>query len=286
MKISAIIPVYKCEKYIAQTLENLIYQTHKDLEIIAVIDGSPDNSEKIIREYAKRDKRIKVISLAKNSGVSVAKNTGIATAAGEYLHFMDADDLVNLEFYEKMAAAAVQADADIAVSDSVHERKPNWNLLYENRMVAAQAADKFNLTQALNRGHMWRYIFRRKFWNANKFSFPAGVRTIEDGITIPKVVLAANRVVSVPGAVYIYKNRDGSLMTMKDRSHRARLRENIATEDEFIKNFMSENDLTQRVNLIRRKKWKTIFNIKLGEACEYSDGVKKFYFFGLRVLTV
>ena len=98
--ISVIVPAYNAEQYIAQCIDNLLCQTYKNLEIIVVDDGSTDNTSRVLQQYPK----VKYI-YQPNSGVSVARNAGIEAASGEFIHFMDADDLLNLEFYEKMYEA-------------------------------------------------------------------------------------------------------------------------------------------------------------------------------------
>ena len=110
--ISVIVPVYKSEKYLAQCLENLIYQTYRHLEIIIIDDGSPDDSWKIAEEYQQKDIRIRFVRQA-NAGAAAARNKGLELATGEYIHFMDSDDYVNLEFYEKMLYLALREEADL-----------------------------------------------------------------------------------------------------------------------------------------------------------------------------
>ena len=92
-KVSVIIPVYNTEEYIGETLNSIINQTLKDIEIIVINDGSTDNSLRIINEYAQRDSRITVFTQA-NQGLSLTRNKGIIEARGEYIYFMDSDDLL------------------------------------------------------------------------------------------------------------------------------------------------------------------------------------------------
>jgi len=100
-KISIIIPVYNAEKFISETIESVIAQTYQDWEIIAVDDGSTDKTPEILKEYEKKlSKKLRVIT-QKNSGVSIARNTGIAAAKGEYIAFLDHDDLWMPEKLEK-----------------------------------------------------------------------------------------------------------------------------------------------------------------------------------------
>lgn len=101
MKISVVVPVYNVEDYLAQCLNSIVGQTYRDLEIIIVDDGSTDDSVRICEEYASKDSRISVIHQP-NGGVSVARNTGIDAATGDYLTFVDSDDWLEKEMYEKM----------------------------------------------------------------------------------------------------------------------------------------------------------------------------------------
>lgn len=89
---SVIMPAYNCEKYIAEAIESVIKQTYKNWELIIVNDASTDDTEKIIKSYQEKDKRIKLISLTENQGVANARNTAIQNSEGRYIAFLDADD--------------------------------------------------------------------------------------------------------------------------------------------------------------------------------------------------
>ncbi|MDR1049165.1 MAG: glycosyltransferase, partial [Synergistaceae bacterium] len=117
-KLSVVIPVYNTEKYLSKCLEHIIHQTYTNLEVIVIDDGSSDNSASIADEYEKRDQRIKVIRQP-NSGPSAARNRGLEAATGDYVHFMDSDDFVELDYYEKMLAVAVHTQADIVCGEVV-----------------------------------------------------------------------------------------------------------------------------------------------------------------------
>lgn len=98
--ISVVTPVFNAEKFLAETIESVQAQTYENWELLLVNDGSKDNSLRIAKEYAKKDKRIKVYSIG-NSGAAVARNTGIEKAKGDYICFIDADDLWKKEKLEK-----------------------------------------------------------------------------------------------------------------------------------------------------------------------------------------
>ncbi len=109
--ISIIVPVYKAESFIDQTVKNVQAQTYADFELILVDDASPDNSHKIIDELAKSDQRIRLIRKEKNEGAAAARNTGIDAAKGRYIAFLDADDVWKPEKLEKELSFMKQKDA-------------------------------------------------------------------------------------------------------------------------------------------------------------------------------
>jgi glycosyltransferase involved in cell wall biosynthesis len=114
-KISIIVPLYNTERYLQRCFDSLVNQTLKEIEIILVNDGSTDNSSKICDEYAKRDRRIKVIH-KENGGVSSARNTGMELASGEFLAFVDSDDYVTKEYIGRMLEYyKIYPDADIVI---------------------------------------------------------------------------------------------------------------------------------------------------------------------------
>lgn len=123
IKISVIIPVYGVEKYIRQCLESVIKQTYKNLEIIVVNDGTKDNSMKIVEEYLV-DERIKVIN-KENGGISSARNRGIEEATGEYVSFVDSDDWLEIDLYERIVQILEGNKVDIIVF--------NYNRYSENK---------------------------------------------------------------------------------------------------------------------------------------------------------
>lgn len=112
--ISIIIPVYKVEKYLEKCIESVLKQTYTNLQIILVDDGSPDNCGKICDEYAKKDSRIEVIHKI-NGGLSDARNVGINRANGRYIGFVDSDDYIKEDMYEKLINLIKEYDADISI---------------------------------------------------------------------------------------------------------------------------------------------------------------------------
>lgn len=111
--ISVIIPVHKVEQYIDRCVKSVVNQTYRNLEIILIDDGSPDNCPEICEEWARKDKRIKIIH-KENEGVSVARNRGIDIATGDYVGFVDSDDWISEDMFEVLLENALKYDADIS----------------------------------------------------------------------------------------------------------------------------------------------------------------------------
>ncbi|MBQ9082383.1 MAG: glycosyltransferase [Clostridia bacterium] len=119
-KLSIIVPVYKTEKYLERCVTSLRNQTLRDIEIILVDDGSPDDCPQLCDAFAATDERIRVIHKP-NGGVSTARNTGLDAAQGTYITFVDSDDFIELDMYEKMLAVAEEYDCDVVMCDCVKD---------------------------------------------------------------------------------------------------------------------------------------------------------------------
>lgn len=118
--VSVVIPVYKVENYLERCINSVLNQTYSELEIILVDDGSPDRCPQICDRYAEMDSRIKVIHKA-NGGVSSARNAGIGAATGAYIAFVDSDDWIEPDMYQKMVGVAEKMDCDVVICDCFRE---------------------------------------------------------------------------------------------------------------------------------------------------------------------
>ena len=119
-KVSIIVPVYNVVDYLSDCLESLVKQTLDDIEIICVNDGSTDSSLIVLEKYEKQYDFIKIIN-QRNKGLASARNAGIAAAKGEYLGFVDSDDWIDTEFYEKLYEAAKRHNTDIAAASIIRK---------------------------------------------------------------------------------------------------------------------------------------------------------------------
>ena len=122
VKVSVIIPIYNTEKYLKKCLNSLIHQTLSDIEIICVNDGSTDKSIDILRNFASQDHRIKIIE-QENKKQGAARNAGMKIAQGEYIGFVDSDDWVDLDYFEKLYISAIKHKADISLGTNVRINK-------------------------------------------------------------------------------------------------------------------------------------------------------------------
>ncbi len=235
MKISVIIPVYNGEKYVAACLANMMRQTHRELEIIVVNDGSTDDSLEIAKGYP-----VRIICFEENRGLAAALNAGMDAATGEYLHFMDVDDAINDEFYERLAAAAVETDADAACAGMVNEPKPHRTTIYTEQRVLTSLDEKMRVTNVGRWAYKVRYLFRVAYLRKHEIRFEEG-RLIEDMPFSLQAIYYANKVVLVPGAVYTYILREGSIMQTGSRAHRRRRHRDHRHAKEFRHNFARSN---------------------------------------------
>jgi len=204
-KISVIIPVYNVEPYLNRSLDSLKNQTFTDLEFICIDDCSTDNSLSILKKYEDCDSRFKVIALEKNCGAAVARNRGLDIASGEYLGFIDPDDEIDLNFYEKLYNSAIENNSDIAkclmkVIDTegnvtigpITERiKNNGIFLFTSEWTTA--------------------IYRASIIFDNNIRFNEEIRKAQDIVFINKIVLKSKKLTFVDDVYYYYHRRDDSL---------------------------------------------------------------------------
>lgn len=215
-KISVIVPVYNMEKYLEKCLNSLINQTLTDIEIICVNDGSTDSSLKILEEFAQADSRIKILT-QQNSGQSVARNYGISNATGEYLGFVDSDDWVDLDYFEKLYNAAKDNNCDIACAGFKRCGKvlSSVRKSYKEKKVYKDINDKVVADNLPNDNYLWNKIFKREKWN---FKLAEG-RFFEDMALVIQILYFLGDMTTVPQTYYHYRRSPNSTITRKDTKH-------------------------------------------------------------------
>ncbi len=214
-KVSVIVPVYNVEKYLKRCLDSLIGQTLNDIDIICINDGSKDSSLQILEEYAQKDSRI-VIYNQENSGLSVARNTGLEHASGEYIGFVDSDDWVDLDFYEKLYNSAKKNDADIAVADFIreHPNKKPKRLNIKEEKIYITPEDKFMICKVHREGCVWNKIYRTEFIRSIDLKFVPKMYYEDRDFTVRSLYFS-NKLVTTPNTYYRYFVNPKSIVNKK-----------------------------------------------------------------------
>lgn len=241
--ISVIVPVYNVEKYLNECIDSILAQTYTDFELILVDDGATDRCPEICDEYAKKDKRIQVIH-QENSGLSVARNTGLDAANGEYITFVDSDDVVSKIYLERLLQTLLAEQADIVACDKTEF----WNCKIPPRENhGSKIVKSMSGLDACNRvyrvGGGVSIIACCKLYRSNLFEgvrFPAG-RIHEDQAIIPRLLYNSSKVAVIDENLYYYRQHSESIMRRKFSRKRF---ENIVSIDECIAFFTKKNEVT------------------------------------------
>lgn len=275
--ISVIIPAYNVALYLSQCIENIKHQSYKNIEIIVVDDGSTDDTAKIAAQYA-----VKLIQ-QQNKGVSAARNTGIKNATGEYLHFMDPDDLISLNFYEDMLASSLKYEADVVFCGMINERQPTLSYTNQQAFLAVTKEDKLKLAKVGSEGYCFKYLFKTSFLISEKIEFDQSVQIAEDMIFSLTAVIRANKVVAVPNAIYYYKNRVSSALTQHNKKDKRERKTMMAPLRAFKQQFEAKHAIKiiydPGVVIRYRFLGMPIFKKKL-----LDSGTTKWYLFGVCII--
>lgn len=222
-KISVIIPVYNAETYLSECLDSVISQTYRDLEIILINDGSSDRSPEICREYAEKDERIVLIT-QKNAGEAAARNRGLEAAAGEYILFVDADDLLAQDICE-LATEGIQ-DSDVLIFDYDQGENPEHFLCMQREAVSAAELGycendawlrsllgpekTVSVEASLNTA--WGKLYRHEFLEKHRIRCDMGVVIGADLLLNLKVFLWGPVVRYLPVRGYFYRYNPASVV--------------------------------------------------------------------------
>lgn len=216
-KVSIVIPVYNVEKYLEQCLENIINQTYKNIEIILVNDGSTDNSEDICKKYL-YDNRVKIIN-KKNGGLSEARNYGIKSATGEYIAFVDSDDVISKDFIEVMIEEIVKSNADMVCCRykrfknlaEINEESIKRDIInVEPREFLKKVL--YQNDQTLYLVTAWGKLYKRNIFD--NIQYPVG-KLFEDLAIIVDVVRQTKKIVCIDKTMYFYRITNDSITNQK-----------------------------------------------------------------------
>ncbi len=282
-KISVIVPVYKVEEFLPQCLDSILAQTLTEMEIICVNDGSPDNSLKILEEYAKKDDRIVIIN-QKNGGLSSARNTGIKSATGEYIGFVDSDDWIEPDFYHNLYQAAKEHNADIVGTGfySVKNNKKKLSYFVTETKTALTPEEKFKIFKMPKNNFVWNKIYKKDMICKQDLFFPIGM-TYEDIIWSSTVMEQSLKAVMIQGAGYNYRYNANSIVHTTFSDSKKLLDQTNAHK--FQRKIMNKYKMKIEPNWDKRTKIKFfgITIIKIKEAYDYK---KVIHIFGMKVFEI
>lgn len=219
MKFSFIIPSYNVGLYIAECLDSILNQTYKDFEIICVDDASTDDTYNILLMYAKENRQIKLIRNECNKGVSYCRNRGLEEAGGEYIFFVDPDDMLKPEALETVNNA-LEDDIEVVSFRFLVRNEgtvaKEQNFLPDEQLIfygGVQSGQKWFMERVRQKQLLispWAQVYKREFLLRNKLTFCEGV-IFEDWLYTFDWSLAASKVVNIHKYIYIYRKRDNSI---------------------------------------------------------------------------
>lgn len=228
-KVSVIVPIYNVEKYLDKCLDSLVHQTLQEIEILAINDGSPDQSQKIIDRYV-QEYPDKVVGLIKpNGGIASVRNYGIEHATGEYIGYLDGDDYVEPEMFEKLYEAAKREDADVSIC--------NFYFTYEDHEEPFTEGPYSSCKEMMIKLHavLWNKIYRTDFVKELGNRFIEGYR-YEDASYMYKLAPHMKKFVFVDEPLLHYVQRPGSSMA----SHNHKVKEVVYIFEDLYEYFKNQ----------------------------------------------
>lgn len=209
--ISVIVPVYKVEPYLDKCISSIVNQTYKNLEVILVDDGSPDNCPSMCDAWAEKDSRIRVIHKT-NGGLSDARNAGLAVATGSLISFIDSDDWIEPEFFVCLFEAMAECNADVAECATQFVDENGRTL--RTRKVATENIGRLAALRRLVLEDgvyqtVWDKLYRREI--IQDILFEVG-KYNEDEFWTDQVLMRANSIAFVSTPLYNYLQRGGSII--------------------------------------------------------------------------
>lgn len=216
--LSVVVPIYNVAPYLRECLGSVANQTHRDLEVIMVDDGSTDDSAALAADFAAQDPRFQLVS-QENRGLGAARNTGVRHASGAYLMFMDSDDVLPAYALGTLVAALEQSGSDFATGNVYRLNSRGVRPSSLHKQVFAETRLRTHVTRSrdlLNDRTAWNKVFRRQFWDSHRLSFPEGVLYEDTPVMVPAHVLADSvDVLEVP--VYYWREREGTDRSITQR---------------------------------------------------------------------
>lgn len=251
-KVSVVIPVFNSSRHLRETLYSICTQTLKELDIVCVDNGSTDSSLDIIRDFAAFDARVRLFKMPRK-GAGTCRNFGIQRARGEYVGFVDSDDFIDFDYFEKLYAKAAETGDDIVMtarvveSDAFGRTKKSKDMGHRGRSVIRSARERGDIILAT--GVAWNKIYRRRFLLDDGIRFNESPCAGEDKLFDFGALIAANEIAVVKDACYHYRQTGDS-----SESFRPKGRESFAIISFYrdIKKLIDEYPMGERTRSIWR----------------------------------
>lgn len=251
-KFSIIVPVYNVRDYLGICMESLINQTIKDIEIICVNDGSTDDSLEILQQYAEKDYRIKVCDKV-NGGSSSARNLGLDEAEGEFILFVDSDDILEKNACDRLYMEILQTGADIVVFGTkvfpqyvANKHAWLWNNLHVNLRHYTENCVEALFKEKPSKPFIWNKCYRRSIIEKNNIRFDEELGLGEDNLFLFEMYPKVEQVIYIPDQLYNYRcERAGSLMDKSTKDLEWRMKMHISILEKIIRGWKKEELLTK-----------------------------------------
>lgn len=278
IKLSIIIPVYNAEKFLKKCVESVLKQTHSNIEVLLIDDGSVDNSLAICNDFSKKDSRVKVF-IQENSGQSKARNVGLDNSTGSYIAFVDSDDWVDEDYFELLLKASLKYDTDISCASILRERQniTKIRLKYEQERVYIVPQEKIDVARVPDMCYVWNKVYKKSFLDKISLRFVEGM-FFEDVDFVTRAIYFSNKIVTVPNTYYHYWTNNNSTVKTMRKSDKKR-KDALVSKENVITFFREHNLTTKASNLVKRKNSFNILGIPVFKIYEWETR-KVYYLFG------
>ena len=245
--VSIVVPIYNVERYLEECIDSILDQTYRNLQVILVNDGSTDRCGEIIEKYRSADKRVVTVH-KENGGVSSARNEGIKHAVGDYIAFVDSDDILHHDYVHELLETALDDEAEIAACDFIRFRKNKQHdteIQEKRKMLMDSRMAIFEMYKNDSIGwNCWNKLYNRYLFE--DIQFPEG-QVSEDKATIYKLFLKANRISYIRIPLYYYRDREESVSSeCSVKSYMDSLHTNAVMERDFEAQGLNEEILLAR----------------------------------------
>lgn len=233
IKVSIIVPVYNNVKTLNRCIDSIINQSLKEIEVILVDDGSTDSSGAICDQYKLKDERIVVIHKS-NGGPNSARNAGLKIVKGQYIGFVDSDDYISLNMYEKLYNSAEENNTEVVICDMVEfndEKKLNRIecSLSSNELIGQD--EILDLMSSINESRiLWfaqRYLYKASFIKNNNFVFAESLKIGEETVLNLLVLMNCNSIFYLKEELYYYYSNPNGITRGKFRANALKELENL-----------------------------------------------------------